>query len=50
MTSNPISLRIAPPDQITDISYVDDSLWAPIAGYLSLNDFTSMTGELNKTA
>ena len=48
VTSNPISLRISPPEQISDISYVDDSLWAPIDGYLMLNDFTSMTGELNK--
>jgi hypothetical protein len=29
--SNPISLRIVPPENITDISLVDDSLWPPIA-------------------
>lgn len=46
--SNPISLRIVPPENITDISLVDDSLWPPIAGYLTMNDFQWRTGELNK--
>jgi hypothetical protein len=33
---------------LENISLVDDSLWPPIAGYITMNDFTWRTGELNK--
>jgi hypothetical protein len=45
--SNPITLRVVPPEQITEVSFLDDSVWAPIAGYLSMNDFSQLSGKLN---
>lgn len=45
--SNPITLRVVPPEQITEISYLDDSVWAPIAGYITMNDFAQLSGRLN---
>ena len=45
--SNPITLRVVPPEQITEDSYSDDSLWVPIAGYLTMNDFAQGSGRLN---
>ena len=46
VVSNPISLRVVPPEQIVEADF--SSLLSPIAGYLTLNDFPEMTGELNK--
>jgi hypothetical protein len=45
--SNPITLRVVPPEQITELSYQDDSILAPIAGYLTMNDFAQKSGRLN---
>jgi hypothetical protein len=45
VVSNPISLRVIPPEQIVESDLT--SLLQPIAGYLTLNDFPQLTGRLN---
>jgi hypothetical protein len=37
---------VVPPEQIVEADF--SSLLSPIHGYLTLNDFPEMTGELNK--